>query len=313
MLQFTNRELDLYLERFEREYLAETSPETRGTYRRALNTFRHWFARQKGEFRFRESDVERYRQYLTQTRRLADVSVSTYLTALRRFCQYLVQSGLLAENPARRVRGNRRPSEHRRRYLEPEELQRLLALIPDEGLLGKRDRALVGLMAFSGMTEIEISRALLADLERHADLWWVRTQPKGYQEKTAVVELHPRSVQLLAAFLEAWSRQQPLELHWGLIPGLGPRNRFGPINPRALRKRVEEYLKQADLAGPGRTPHSLVYTAVRIWLEDLLRQRGKPVPDAEVIEALKALVHRRMHHQTIDTTLVYLRQIGIGI
>ncbi|MCS7081617.1 MAG: site-specific integrase [Bacteroidetes bacterium] len=313
MLDFTNRELDLYLERFESEYLAEASPETRGTYRRALNTFRQWFARQKGAFRFRETDVERYRLYLVQTKNLADVSVSTYLTALRRFCQYLVQVGLLAENPARRIRGNRRPGEHRRRYLELTELEALLEAIPKTDLMGLRDRALVGLMAYSGVTEIEISRARILDLERHADLWWLRVQPKGYQEKTAVAELHPQSIRLLEEFLQAWSARQPLEPGWGLIPGLGPRNRFGPIHTRALRKRVEDHLKRAGLAGPGRSPHSLVYTAVRVWLEDLLRERGKTMPDAEIIESLKELVYRRMHHQTLETTLVYLRQIGIGV
>ncbi|HUF11413.1 MAG TPA: phage integrase N-terminal SAM-like domain-containing protein, partial [Rhodothermales bacterium] len=111
-LKLTSVELEQRLDDFVATYLQDKSPETIGTYRRSLNEFQRWFAGQRPRFLFRVEDIEAYKQYLMKTRGLHQVSVSTYLTALRRFAQYLVDAGLLEDNPARAVKGNRRPSTH---------------------------------------------------------------------------------------------------------------------------------------------------------------------------------------------------------
>ena len=77
------------LDGFVTDYLKSKSPETRGTYRRTLNEFERYHAtraaRPSSAFRFVEKDVEAYKTYLMEERELSQVSVSTYLTALRRF------------------------------------------------------------------------------------------------------------------------------------------------------------------------------------------------------------------------------------
>ena len=63
-------ELQQRVEGFLTEYLAGKSPETVGTYRRTLNEFARYFARERGRFRFREADVEGYKRYLMEERAL---------------------------------------------------------------------------------------------------------------------------------------------------------------------------------------------------------------------------------------------------
>src|SRR5690606_1991660 len=136
-------ELEKRLQDFLREYLRNKSKETVGTYRRALNEFERWFVQQKGRFRFDRPGIQEYKKYLMQTRELSQVSVSTYLTALRRFCQYVVDIGLLGENPAVGVKGSRRPSTHSRSVLTQTEVDQLLGALDLATQIGKRDQAII--------------------------------------------------------------------------------------------------------------------------------------------------------------------------
>ena len=164
-LNLTAGELNRRIDDFVKEYLKDKSPETAGTYRRALNEFERWFVTQHGKFQFTVEGVEAYKAYLMEERGLHQVSVSTYLTALRRLCQYLVDIGLLTENPARAVKGNRRPSTHSRAVLSETEIEQLLAVVDTANQIGKRDLAIIYLMLYAGLSEIEIIRADTADLE----------------------------------------------------------------------------------------------------------------------------------------------------
>ena len=87
-LELSLRELRDHLQAFQDDYLDDKSDETVGTYRRSLNSFEKWFV-QKNNVRFTEDDIRAYKTHLMEDRELSQVSVSTYLTALRRFCQYL--------------------------------------------------------------------------------------------------------------------------------------------------------------------------------------------------------------------------------
>ena len=121
-LELSLSELRRRIQAFLDDYLDGKSDETVGTYERSLNGFQKWFVQQQGRFRFREDDVRAYKQYLAEERGLSQATVSTYLTALRRLCQYLVDAGLLEENPATGVKGNRRPESHSRAILTEQDI-----------------------------------------------------------------------------------------------------------------------------------------------------------------------------------------------
>lgn len=177
-LKLSIAELEQRLDDFTTTYLQDKSPETVGTYRRALNEFQRWFAVQRPKFMFRVEDVQAYKEYLMKTRGLHQVSVSTYLTALRRFGQYLVDVDLLEENPARSVKGNRRPSTHSRVPLTESEIDRLFRAVDASTPIGVRDEAIIFAMLYAGLSEIEIVRADVEDLEQTLLGWYLRVQGK---------------------------------------------------------------------------------------------------------------------------------------
>ncbi|NBB85961.1 MAG: site-specific integrase, partial [Bacteroidetes bacterium] len=191
-LRLTTGELRKRLDAFVDEYLKNKSPQTAGTYRRSLNTFERWYAVHKQRFRFTEDGVRAYKTYLMEERGLHQVSVSTYLTALRRFCQYLVDIGLLESNPATEVKGNRRPSTHSRQVLTEQDIDTLFATVDADTTIGKRDIAMMYLMLYAGLSEIEIVRADLEDLEQTLMGWFLRVQGKGHTAKDQQVPVDER-------------------------------------------------------------------------------------------------------------------------
>ena len=273
-------------------YLREKSKETVGTYRRSLNEFERWFVRGKSTCRFRTSDIEDYKTYLMEDRRLHEVSVSTYLTAVRRLCQYMTDTGLLKDNPARAVKGNKRPSTHSRRFLSQADVDRLISSLPTSGEIEKRDRAIIYTMLFAGLSEIEIVRADLQDLEQTLMGWYLRIQGKGHTVKDQQVPIDPLVMDALRLYLDMRGRIRPED---PLFVSHGHRSEGQRLNTRSIRTRINHYLKKAGVKREGISPHSLTHTAALLWLSD-----GMSVED----------VRQRMRHGTLDTTMIYFRQQG---
>ncbi len=292
-LSFSLAELRLRIQEFLREYLKDRSPETVGTYRRSLNEFERWFVREKGGFRFREKDVRAYKTYLMEERELHQVSVSTYLTAVRRFCQYLVEIGLLPTNPAKGVKGNRRPSTHSRKVLSQVDIDQLLAVLSTDDEVLRRDRAMVYTMLFGGLSEIEIVRCDVQDLEQTLMGWYLRVQGKGRTAKDQHVPVDPPVMDAIRLYLDARGRIRPEE---PLFVSHGHRSHGERLNTRSVRSRINEALKKAKVKRPGVSPHSLTHTAALIWLND-----GMDLDE----------VRQRMRHGTLDTTMIYFRKQGL--
>jgi site-specific recombinase XerD len=248
---------------------------------------------QKGRFRFNAEGVEAYKTYLMQTRGLHQVSVSTYLTALRRLCQYLVDIGQLDKNPARAVRGNRRPSTHSRSVLAQAEIDVLSKSIDSATQIGKRDLAIVYLMLFAGLSEIEIVRADVQDLEQTLMGWYLRVQGKGRTVKDQQVPVDPPVMDKIRLYLDTRGRIRPEN---PLFVSHGHRSEGQRLNTRSVRSRINLHLQAAGIKRPGVTPHSLTHTAALLWLND-----GMSLEE----------VKKRMRHGTLETTMIYYKKQGL--
>ncbi|MDA0683275.1 MAG: tyrosine-type recombinase/integrase [Bacteroidetes bacterium] len=273
-------------------YLKEKSRETVGTYRRSLNEFERWFVKGKGACRFRSEDIEAYKTYLMEERGLHQVSVSTYLTAVRRLCQYLVDIGMLEENPARSVKGNRRPATHSRKFLTESDIDQLLDALGVVNDIEKRDRAIVYTMLFAGLSEIEIVRCNVQDLEQTLLGWYLRIQGKGHTVKDQQVPIDPQVMDALRLYLDTRDRIRPED---PLFVSHGHRSDGQRLNTRSVRSRINHHLERAGVKREGISPHSLTHTAALIWLND-----GLSIEE----------VQQRMRHGTLDTTMIYFRQQG---
>ena len=296
-LRLTVAELDKRLATFVSDYLKDKSPETRGTYRRSLNEFERYHAvraqRPSSRFRFVEADVEAYKTYLMEERELSQVSVSTYLTALRRLCDYLVALGDLPDNPARGVKGNRRPQSHTRGVLTADDVATLFDAVPRMTPIGRRDRAMVALMVYAGLSEVELVRADLGDVDRTLMGTFLRVQGKGRQTKDESVPLDPEAVDPLEIYLMERDDADPAA---PLFVSHGHRSAGTRLNTRSVRGRINTHLRAAKLKKRGISPHSLTHTAALIWLTS-----GMPVEE----------VRRRMRHGTLETTMISFKKQGL--
>jgi integrase/recombinase XerC/integrase/recombinase XerD len=243
--------------------LRQKRPETRGTYGRALHEFLRWAGKGK-DCSLTTRDVERYKRHLAGGKKLSPVSVSTYLTALRRFCAYLVRVRAIAENPALSVGGNSRPRVHSRGTLTEAGVAALLGSVTRIGERGLRDYAFLKLMVGCALSEIELVRADVDDLIVENGAASLRVQGKGRVRKDQAVLLPPdvrRAVEEYLAVRGAPESRDPL------FTSAGNRTRGRRMTTRGVRDRVTIYLGLSGVKGSdGRpvTPYSLRHTAATL-------------------------------------------------
>jgi len=275
--------------------LVEKLPETRGTYERSLRQFLSWCRTRRG-FTFSHRGVERYKSYLTREKRLSDVSVSTYLTALRRFCQHLVDRGAIGENPARFVVGNKRPMTHSRLPLNRIEVERLLRSIDPTTPRGVRDYAMVRTMLGCGLSEIEMIRANVGDMKKRNGQHILFVQGKGRSAKDQEVQI-PREV---ATAIERYisTRASVLDAD-PLFLSAGNKVRGKRMTTRGIRERVNHYFRISGIKRKNGhvTPFSLRHTAAM-----LLVQKG----------ATPEEIRQKMRLGSVATAMIYVKGHGEG-
>ncbi len=243
---------------------SDKGKQTQGTYRRALREFLRWFPRDK-RFRFTVRDVERYKRHLVETKKLESVSVATYLTALRRFCQYLIDVEVLQSNAAEKVAGGSRPTKHSREFLTYKEVEDLLDSIETDSTSGLRDKSIVMLMLYAALSEHECINALVGDLVVEGDdtlRLHVLGKGRSSKDQSVIVPNH------VAAVLEAYlSRRYGSEERGAqdpLFPSLSNRSNGRPMTARGMREAVNRWLKASGVKRERDrrlTPFSLRHTA----------------------------------------------------
>lgn len=102
------------------------------------------------------------------------------LAGVRHLFDWLVTGHVMQTNPAHSVRG---PKHSRKRgktpVLAPEEARQLLDSIPSDTLIGKRDRALIGLMTYTFARIGAASSMEVKDVYPQNRRLWVRLHEKG--------------------------------------------------------------------------------------------------------------------------------------
>jgi integrase/recombinase XerC len=261
---------------------------TKETYFKALREFAKWLGG-NSPFGLTTHDIQEYKDFLV-SRNLSPTSLSTYLTSVRRLYDYLVSKNLVTENPAKRVRGSGRPHRHLRSPLTPDEVKSLLDVIDSSSPVGLRDWAMINLMVRCGLSEIEIVRANVGDIKVKGGKQVIFVQGKSKNKKDEYVILTPQTQEVLESYVE--TRGKPKEDE-PLLWGVGNRAKGERITTRAIRERVNYYLKLAGIKRKGITPYSLRHTAALLAIEG-----GAAVSE----------VKQMLRHKTIDSTLVYFEE-----
>lgn len=261
-LKLTLKELVDHYEGFLKE-CERKSAETRGTYQRALRDFLKWFPIDK-RFLFRVRDVERYKRYLVERKGLQNVSVATYMTALRRFCQYLIDIKLLEANPAASVVGGRRPAGHSRTFLSYDEIGALLSAVDRSTLQGERDYAIILLMLDCALSERECLLADVGDIIDDGAAWRLQVQGKGRSVKDATAVLTADARAAMHSYLTRRFGIEERRADAPLFASMSNRTNGQRMTARGIREAVTRWLRASGVKGNRDrelTPFSLRHTA----------------------------------------------------
>jgi site-specific recombinase XerC len=293
----------------------DKSKSTQLTYQRSLlggkrrdntkprATFIEFFVMDR-KFFFRVRDVERYRNYLLKQHKMKEISVSTYLTAFRRFCQYLVEIGVLEKNPAKRVQGGKRPRVHFRPFLTLQEIDQLLASIDVREAVGLRDKAMIRVMLGCACSEIEIARMNIGDLQPQGrNKWVLLVQGKGKTVKDEAVPVPLATVTAIHEYLKTRVEREDASIH--ALPHDAPmftsysnRSMNARVTLRGIREAIVIRMRESGIRAS--TPRQLTPFSLRHTAGILLVEQGATVED---------LMHR-MRIEWRPTAMLYFKQKG---
>jgi site-specific recombinase XerD len=254
-------------------HLSIRSDDSRQTYRSALSLFFR-FCDTQGIQELLDIEPNHVRAYLDhRTKELGRVSSArTHYSAIKGFGQYLVEKQFLATNPAASVKyAFVNPRKGKTPVISPDDVRALLLSIPDDldctdtpaKQTDLRDKALIGLMAY---TFVRIGGALSArvsDLRYEESVLWLDMVEKGSKSHTLPISGAPR------AFLESYIRDCGLSDK--TAPLFQSANRNGKLTGKPYdrgnsRRMIADRAKKLGIAGNTKN-HTFRATGITHFLE----------------------------------------------
>lgn len=258
------------------------------TYQRGMAKFVEW-AKSAGVELVTPDVIQTWKADLLK-RGMKPTAVNTWLAGVRRFFAWSVGSGALAVNPTAGVKGVKRRNtgkKHLRLELTDHEVLRVLAQPDRSTSQGKRDYCILALKAFTGVRDVEVYRADVADLDTVDGIPVLHVQGKGSTEKDdLVVVYHGRAQEALYDWL-AVRGNKPGALFWSF----SNRSQGERLGLSAIRHTVIGYYRAAGIVDPRKTSHSLRHSAIsKIARKDVLKAR------------------QVARHASLNTTMVYVHE-----
>jgi integrase/recombinase XerD len=240
----------------------DVSDSSRWTYRRALKAFFDWVSNTgRGDrlVRLARFDILAYKDYLMKN--VQPATTNLYLLVVQKLYVWLDEQRICADI-GKGVKHLKKANGHKRDCLTAEQVRAVLAGIDRNTPAGKRDFAMVNLMARTGLREIEISRLMVGDIreETGESVLWVHG--KGRSEKDEFVVVIEATMVPIQEWLK--SRQQPVSADAPLFPSLSRRNYGKQLTSNGVSRIVRNAMRRAGIVSDRLTPHSLRHTAVSL-------------------------------------------------
>lgn len=245
----------LFPEHFD-EWLKEASAseDTRDTYERGRDLFLAWADD------LAEVTPAVFRQWRDDIQG-APATVNLYLSIIRSFLGWCADQGYISISPAAGVKGIKRPGSnktHQRDELTADEVTSIMsscAGAPTEA----RDRAIIALMAYTGLRTIEAHRADTADLRTRGGRRVLWVQGKGHKSKDEFVVIPAKA----NPHLNRWLAERPIDIESdALFISLSNRSKGQRLSRSAIRRLVKKYFKLANVIDKRKTTHSLRHSAI---------------------------------------------------
>jgi integrase/recombinase XerC len=232
-------------------------------------------------YRVDPEEVRRFLMFLNEQ----DYSKSTIarkLATLRSFYKFCLRRGYVTNNPMVSIRT---PKQEKRlpKFLELDQILRLLQAPDDTTLLGSRDRAMLEVMFSTGVRVSELVSIRLEDVDFTSEA--IRVRGKGKKERISPVS--PSALIALRKYLDI-RLSDPRSAQFD--PEVLFVNKHGKkLSTRSVRRKLDKYLMETGL-DPSVSPHTLRHSFATHMLNNGADLRS---------------VQEMLGHQSISTTQAY--------
>ena len=230
------------------------------------------------------TDVGDARAYLAllNEKGYSKATVARKLATLRSFFKYLVKVHEISSNPLTSIRT---PKQEKKlpRFLEYEEVKRLLDTPPVDTWLGARDRAILETLYSTGIRVSELVALNLDDVDFLGEVIHIR----GKGKKERIAPISSSALQCIQHYIEFRNRRAQNNNFDSRVLFV---NKHGKrLSTRSVRRKMDKYLRMAGL-DPAISPHTLRHSFATHMLNNGADLRS---------------VQELLGHQSLSTTQVY--------
>lgn len=230
-----------------------------------------------------ETDIVRTYLAFLNEKQYSKATIARKLATLRSFYKFLVKRNQLTSNPVVAVRT---PKQEKKlpRFLDYEEIKKLLDTPPQDNWLGARDRAILETLYSTGIRVSELVALNMDDVDFLGEIVHVR----GKGKKERITPIGSSALQVIQYYMEY--RNKRAQNNTNFDSKVLFVNKHGRrLSTRSVRRKMDKYLKMAGL-DPAISPHTLRHSFATHMLNNGADLRS---------------VQELLGHQSLSTTQIY--------
>ncbi len=234
--------------------------------------------------KLREVETEDVKEFLgfLGTQNYSKSTIARKLATLRSFYKFCMRRSYVKAHPLASIRT---PKQEKRlpKFLELEQITRLLGTPDTSTLLGSRDRAMLEVLFSTGVRVSELVDLNFGDVDFEGGT--IRVRGKGKKQRTTPIG--PTAIAAIRRYLElrrADARSATFDQNALFVNKHGQR-----LSTRSVRRKLDKYLCEAGL-DPSISPHTLRHSFATHMLSNGADLRS---------------VQELLGHQSLSTTQIY--------
>ena len=231
------------------------------------------------------ADVNTIRRYMADLgkHQYSKSTTARKLATLRSFYKFLVKRDRIGNNPVISIKT---PKQDKKlpKFLEYEEVVRLLNTPPANTCLGSRDRAILEVLYSTGMRVSELVSLNMDDVDFLSEVIHIR----GKGKKERICPIGSSALQAIQNYIEFRNRRMANNANFDARVLFA--NKHGQrLSTRSVRRKMDKYLIEAGL-DPSISPHTLRHSFATHMLNNGADLRS---------------VQELLGHQSLSTTQIY--------
>ena len=270
---------------------------TQKTYRRVIARFQDFLK----DNQVTEPDMNTINLYVQMLKQnLKPATINSYLVPLRLFFRFLHEKGFYPNDIFKKklvkVKKTKGAKTHSREWLRPEWLQKM-TYFTDDTLKGKRDKAIMLTMFYSGLRCKELSGLQNGDIIFLDNRIQLKILGKGRTDYE-FVDTHPEAVEAITEYQRELKKQTSIDDNNPLFISMSWNGYFGNrLTEISISRTIKKYIKKLNL--PEKLQNKLCAHSLRHGFVTVGLLRGVP----------ERIMQGWARHQSLDTTLGYAHDI----